>query len=230
MTATLPNDATFENVEELLLVAQFESNIPIGSGLGSSAAVSVALARCFPSNNYFQFAKRIDDYFHDGSSGIDVFTILNGGLCKLQNGNFEKLSQAHFDHINQFTFSILDTKQVREMKHVRNRITEDSKREYLAIIEPIVNEFTQALEQFNLSLELLVSLFNRTQNALTQLGVSTPQIDSFIHSIASLPIGAKITGAGGGGCLLLVHAHDFNFSLLNYPQEWTLYESIKFIP
>ena len=223
MTATLPNDATAENVEELLLVAQFESNIPIGSGLGSSAAVSVALARCFNSENSFKLAKRIDDYFHNGSSGIDVFTILSGGLCRLQNGQFEKLSRAHFDHINQFSFSILDTNHAREMKHVRNRITQDSKREYLAFIESIVNEFTLALEQFILSLELLISLFNRAQNALEKLGVSTPKIDSFLHSIASFPVGAKITGAGGGGCLLLIHAHDFNIKGEKLPfKQWQI--------
>lgn len=230
MTVTLPEGAKDDNIEELLTVAQFESNIPIGSGLGSSASVSVALARCFPSKDPFSMAKRIDDYFHNGSSGIDVFTILTGGLCRLKNGHFEKLSQAHFDQLNQFSFSIINTNQQREMKTVRNRITEDSKQGYLLTIEPIIKEFTQALEQFSLTLELLSSLFNRAQDALNRLGVSTPEIDRFVDSIKSLSIGAKITGAGGGGCVMLVHASDFNLNVLQFPAKWTLYDSIKFIP
>lgn len=57
---------------------QIQSHIPLGSGLGSSAALSVAVARwiihCLKmdSQKTFEVAKKCEDYFHGKSSGMDV--------------------------------------------------------------------------------------------------------------------------------------------------------------
>jgi len=62
---------------------QMKANIPVGSGLGASASLCVALARWFESlkiisaSETFDFAKTLEDVFHGESSGVDVAVVLS---------------------------------------------------------------------------------------------------------------------------------------------------------
>lgn len=64
-------------------LVQMRANIPVGSGLGASASLCVALARWFESLNIinpaeaFDFAKTLEDVFHGESSGVDVAVVLS---------------------------------------------------------------------------------------------------------------------------------------------------------
>ncbi|MDR1334478.1 MAG: hypothetical protein LBJ71_04630, partial [Holosporaceae bacterium] len=57
-----------------------KSNIPIKSGLGSSAALCANIAKIFEfygyCNNVWEFAKHLEDKFHQKSSGLDVSVVL----------------------------------------------------------------------------------------------------------------------------------------------------------
>jgi mevalonate kinase len=63
---------------------RLESDIPIGAGLGSSAALCVALTRWVESwspesvSDPLEFARGLEDSFHGKSSGMDVAVILAG--------------------------------------------------------------------------------------------------------------------------------------------------------
>ena len=64
-------------------LVQMRANIPVGSGLGASASLCVALARWFESLKIissaeaFDFAKTLEDVFHGESSGVDVAVVLS---------------------------------------------------------------------------------------------------------------------------------------------------------
>lgn len=66
----------------LQLNIELTSTIPVGSGLGSSAALSVAIARVFhdlkilPEEKLFSFAHNLEDLFHGKSSGLDIAAVL----------------------------------------------------------------------------------------------------------------------------------------------------------
>lgn len=214
---TLPHTPSL-NISELLEIAKIESNIPEGSGLGSSAALSVALSRALNRKDLFDCAKKFEDHFHAGSSGIDVFTSLNGGLCKLHSKNqFEKLPADFLARLKKFKISIIYTGEHRKVREIKSKITQGDLEEFLPEAEAISTAFTEKLINDTLTLDDMTALFNRSQTALVKLKVSTPLIDDICSKLlGNFPrIGVKITGAGGGGCLLLVHDSSVTSSVIS---------------
>jgi len=73
------DDRSFPKLRGRLSIS---STIPIGAGLGSSAALSVAFTKWlagslgFGESEYFEFAKQLEHRFHGRSSGMDVAAIL----------------------------------------------------------------------------------------------------------------------------------------------------------
>jgi mevalonate kinase len=46
------------------------------------------------------------------------------------------------------------------------------------------------------------ALMDRNQEHLAALGVSSPELDKLISAARPHALGAKLTGAGGGGCMI----------------------------
>lgn len=223
----------------MLKCAKIDSNIPQGSGLGSSAALSVALGRAIlgPANqtDLFNLAKCFDDKFHEGSSGLDVFTSIHGGLVKLQQGTFEKMSVDLLKRLKEkFKFSIINTKHSRRVKEVKSQMDKDFYPEFLKEAEKISNTFTDKLLTDTLNLTDMINLFARYQGLLKKLKVSTDFIDEIVSRLTKCPlIGVKITGGGGGGCLLLVHEESVSESVImealdGLKEDIELYYNIEF--
>lgn len=82
-----------------------KSDIPPGAGLGSSAALSVAVARFFEKElgrklDVFSLALRLENIFHGSSSGIDLAAVLSSQPILFRKGAEPKmitpLWQPHF--------------------------------------------------------------------------------------------------------------------------------------
>ena len=210
---TIPDGFNQEDdLDAIISSSIIESNIPAGSGLGSSAALSVALARCLTDEaEVFHLAKNFEDRFHAGSSGIDVFTSASGGLCRLHSKIiFEKLPAEKLIKLRKFKFSVVDTNERRKVSEVKSKISPQDMNQYLPEAANISKEF-EAFFDFSdaeSTIDKLIHLFKRSHSALVKLKVSTPLIDAIASSLQQAfqeDLGVKITGAGGGGCLLLVH-------------------------
>jgi len=85
-----------------------ESTIPVGAGLGSSAAFCVALTRwlseplAIPESEQLAFATRLENRFHGKSSGMDVAAIMAGAPVRFtMAGGPESLG---ITKLPQFTF------------------------------------------------------------------------------------------------------------------------------
>lgn len=74
-----------------------ESSIPVGAGMGASAALCVALTRWLgflgfvSEGEFYDFARNLENLFHGESSGVDIAVALSGeGLFFLRNGERKK--------------------------------------------------------------------------------------------------------------------------------------------
>lgn len=68
-----------------------ESNIPVGVGMGASAALCVAITRWFisqqwlPAQDEFRIARELEHFFHGQSSGLDIIGVSSGSAMYFQN-------------------------------------------------------------------------------------------------------------------------------------------------
>ncbi|MGQ3892439.1 mevalonate kinase family protein [Legionella sp. CNM-4043-24] len=78
---------------------QLECNIPVGVGMGASAALCVAMARWFAAQNLLindtvaSFAKSLEHLFHGQSSGLDIAGVSAGQGVYFQQGKEKQLAQ-----------------------------------------------------------------------------------------------------------------------------------------
>lgn len=82
-----------------------ESSIPVGAGMGASAALCVALTRWLgylgyvEESDYYEFARNLENLFHGESSGVDIAVALSGeGLRFVRNGERKPLTAAWKPH------------------------------------------------------------------------------------------------------------------------------------
>lgn len=82
-----------------------ESSIPVGAGMGASAALCVAVTRWLgflgyvDESEYYEFARNLENLFHGESSGVDIAVALSGeGLRFVRNGEKKSLTATWRPH------------------------------------------------------------------------------------------------------------------------------------
>jgi len=198
-----------ENSAEHGIEITIESEIPAGVGLGSSSAACVAVAASvnglfhkLSKDEVVKIAIQAERTIFEQNSGADSSVSTFGGLVSydLKNG---------FQHIpsrNDLSFVISNSRQVhdtqdvvRQVKNFKEENKELFNKSCNEEIE-IVNNAIASLEKNNLSNLGLLML--RNHDLLKQIGVSTEKIDFLVNEAKKTSHGAKITGAGGGGCII----------------------------
>jgi mevalonate kinase len=185
-----------------------KSEIPSGVGLGSSSAACVAAAASvsglfdkIPKGQILKMAIEAERTIFAEASGADSAVSTFGGMISYDKNGFEKINS-----INDFNLVIANSKQVHDTKEIVRKVTEFKHRNedlFSTLCEQemkIVNEALSALKQNDLS--KLGSLMSRNQELLDQIKVSTDKLDLLVKQAKKTSYGAKITGAGGGGCVI----------------------------
>jgi mevalonate kinase len=179
------------------------SDIPIGAGLGSSGAFSVCLVGCFyrlkneilNQDEINQLAYRVECLFHGTPSGIDN-TISTYGQSLLYSRTMKK----HID-FRLSNLAIIDTgipKSTKRMVDLVRSFVENNPTKS----EEILNDIELCVDTMIEHPDQIDGLFRRNQQLLKELGVSINHIDKIIEKLGEKNIATKITGAGGGGCLI----------------------------
>jgi len=186
-----------------------ESEIPSGVGLGSSSAACVAATASInglfcklSKNDVMKIAVQAERTIFEQNSGADSSVSTFGGLVSydLKNG-FEDITSR-----NDLSFIISNSAQVHNtqdvVRQVRNfKEKNDDLFNKLCKLEiDIVNNAMSSLKENDLN--KLGFLMLENHNVLKQIGVSTEKIDLLVQEAKKTSYGAKITGAGGGGCII----------------------------
>lgn len=198
-----------ENSMEHGIEISIESEIPAGVGLGSSSAACVAVTASvnglfhkLPKDEVVKIAIQAERTIFEQNSGADSSVSTFGGLVSydLKSG-FQNISSR-----NDLSFVISNSTQVHDtqdvVRQVRN-FKEENKELFNKLCNEeieIINNAITSLEKNNLSNLGLLML--RNHDLLKQIGVSTEKIDFLVNEAKKTSYGAKITGAGGGGCII----------------------------
>ena len=186
-----------------------ESEIPPGVGLGSSSAACVAVAASvnglfhkLSKDEVVKLAIQAERTIFEQNSGADASVSTFGGLVSydLKEG-FQPIPSR-----NDLSFIISNSAQVHNTQDVVKQVrkfkekNEDLFNKLCNEETDIVNNAITSLKENNLN--KLGSLMLRNHELLRQIGVSTEKIDLLVHEARKTAHGAKITGAGGGGCII----------------------------
>ena len=202
---------------------KIESEIPPGIGLGSSSASCVAVAASIsglfeklPKEDILKLAIEAERTIFKNTSGADCSVCTFGGLAEydIKNG-FKKInSKVDFDLI------IANSKQshlTNEVVEKVRKFKENNKESFASLYKQesaLIQNALLALSKNDLS--LLGSLMSKNQLLLEQIGVSTDKLDILVKEAKKMSFGAKITGAGGGGCIIaLVDNSNLSQTLTN---------------
>lgn len=190
-----------------------KSEIPMGAGLGSSAAVFVAFSAAilklynvkFNLYDVIELASKGESLAHGKPSGIDATISAFGGILLYRR------SQG-FNRLNvKFNAPIIlgITPEHRSTADMVNKVLK-LKYKYPSIFnliydanDKIVEEAINAL--ISSDINRLGELLNISHGLLSSLGISTLNLERLIYAARNAgAYGAKVTGAGGGGAIIAI--------------------------
>ncbi len=191
-----------------------DSRLPPGAGLGSSAALTVALARLALGPDadpaeVVQASMAGERIFHGEPSGIDSQVAARGGLLRFVRGH----AVTPVTLVKPLTLLVIPSRverrtaeQVAKVRRRHDRIP--------AVAGPLLNLAGTVVDEGIAALgagdhEALGEIMQVAQGVLGALGVSSPILDRLCSTaLRHGALGAKLTGAGGGGCILALPGDD----------------------
>ena len=188
---------------------KIESDIPIGAGLGSSSACCVAAAASVSNlfskstnDEILQLAIDAERTIFPNTSGADCTVSIFGGIIEYQKDKgFSKIETEH-----DFNFLVVDSEQVHSTEKVVNQVKqfkEENKEVFLELCNEEERLISKALDAMKANdLDIIGKCMAQNQIFLEQIGVSNDVLLDITKEIEKITFGAKITGAGDGGCII----------------------------
>lgn len=208
------------------------SELPLGSGLGSSAALCVSLSAAlialsdavhmdFSHQGWFIFGERElelvnkwafggEKIIHGKPSGIDNTVSTFGNMIKFRSGDLTRMKSNM-----PLKMLITNTKVGRNTKALVAGVSERKLRHPNAMtavftaVDSISNELAAIIQSpasDDLAItekeEKLEELMEMNQGLLQCMGVSHASIETVLRTTLKYKLASKLTGAGGGGCVL----------------------------
>ncbi len=190
-----------------------DCEIPVAAGLGSSASTSVAIISAVANSQGIQLNKEeifkiafvSENFLHGKPSGVDQATCIYGGMIQFTRPSNVKMVQLKKSPV----ILVCDTGIHHTTKTLVGAIVEKSQRErndfqdYLAEVREISRGVVKALGKGDD--EDLGTLMYHNHELLRKIGVSHPRLDRLVNAAKRAgALGAKLTGAGGGGCMIVL--------------------------
>ncbi|MEF8800266.1 MAG: mevalonate kinase [Halolamina sp.] len=212
-----------------------ESDIPLGGGLGSSAAVVVAAIdaavrsrdqRIDPrelANRAYQAEHTVQE---GQASRADTFCSAMGGAVRVEGDDTRAIDAPELPLVVGYDGGAGDTAElVAAVRELRERY------EFAADTVETIGDITRRGETLladadpgekpdGALLQELGELMDFNHGLLSALGVSSRSLDTMVWAARDAgAAGAKLTGAGGGGCMVAVDDTDSTQSALGYTPD-----------
>ena len=185
---------------------ELESTLPVGRGLGASAALAAALVRADAARRgelalfttLHERAFAVERCFHGTPSGADHAVSLLGCTLRFRRG--ESLEVRPLPPLG-FALVVLDTEVPKDTAQMVRAVA--SRRPavdpWLARIGALAEAAESALDD----IDALGEIFDENHRCLSEIGVSNPSLDSLAAwARAEGATGAKLSGSGGGGVVI----------------------------
>jgi len=196
-----------------------QSQLPMGGGLGSSAAFNTSLALALlshfnplnqstgsPADLHLiqKYSYQCEKFMHGNPSGIDNAVATFGGVIGFKSGALEVIAE-----VPPLDVLIIDTNISRNTKLLVTNVGIRSK-ELPEVMGPILDSMDaisvrvlNLLKERREILELekeLKTLVSMNHHLLGAIGVGHEALDKIYHTTKKFGLNSKLTGAGGGGC------------------------------
>lgn len=192
---------------DMSVEVEIESELPVGAGLGSSAAVVVStihavsreLGEGLERERIAEIGHEVELEVQGSASPSDTFTSTMGGMTYVEpSSDLRTLDTPDFRFVVGYDGKSAPTgemvagvRELKESSEVANDLIES--------IGDITREGVKAAEEGDR--ERVGELMNLNHGLLESLGVSSASLSRMVWSARDLgAYGAKLTGAGGGGC------------------------------
>lgn len=186
-----------------------ENNIPMGAGVGFSAALCVVAARWFlwrgwiKDTDLFEFARRLEDTFHGKSSGVDIAgAITNQGvhykigetvqplMCQWQ----PPLYLSYSDQLGVTAKCITKVKELWEQDEALGKKLDQQMAASVEIAEKALRLNAQE------GMPLLTQAIQQAHHCFEQWGLLQGNLEKHCQTLLALgALAVKPTGAGDGG-------------------------------
>lgn len=193
------------------LEIKISSTIPVASGLGSGAAVTVALTRALSAHiNYSMtdeqvsaFAFEIEKLYHGTPSGIDNTVVTYARPVYFIKGQPIETFQV----AQPFTIVIADTgisAPTKESVSDVRKLWEADKAKWENIFDEVADISFAARHVIREGwIKMLGTLMDENHTYLQEMTVSSPELDNLVSAARKAgALGAKMSGGGRGGNMI----------------------------
>jgi mevalonate kinase len=186
------------------------SEIPSGVGLGSSSACCVAVSSSvsglfanYTKEEILELAIEAEKTVFENTSGADTSICTFGGIME-----YTKHGTKSLDLKPKFQLVIANSKIIHSTSEVVSRVKQFKDKqddEFSLLCQNESSLIEEALESLRRNdVRKIGEKMTINQRHLQKIGVSNEILDSMISVVEDASYGAKITGAGDGGCIVIL--------------------------